>query len=71
MAWPLQNDRKRADDITSERERELEERRRDIEALTDKVTGLMTFIALVGKRARSSVCVCQLLLLLLLKPCSG
>ncbi|CAN0141662.1 unnamed protein product [Pylaiella littoralis] len=33
----LENDRKRADDITSERERELEERRRDIEALTDKL----------------------------------
>lgn len=37
VAFFLQNDRQRADDKTAERERELEERRRDIEALSDKV----------------------------------
>lgn len=36
LTW-LQDDRKRANAKTRDRERELEERHKDIEALTDKV----------------------------------
>lgn len=35
--WVFQGDRQRANDETAEREKELEERQRDIDTLNDKV----------------------------------
>lgn len=37
LLWSVQNDRRRAKHETAAKERDLEERRKDIEALTDKV----------------------------------